>query len=85
VLQLNLVRLYLITFKPSILTKVTVVSLSSSQIAITRISQYDTIYQQRLGPFSRRDVEPFQFLEVGFFNGGGYDTYREFLPRGVSQ
>jgi hypothetical protein len=43
---------------------------------------YDTIYQQRLGPFSRDDVEPFQFLEVGFYNGGGYDTYREFLPNG---
>lgn len=35
---------------------------------------YDTIYQQRLGPYSRDDVEPFMFLEVGFFNGGGYDT-----------
>lgn len=41
---------------------------------------YDTLYQQRLGPYSRDDVAPFQFLEVGFFNGGGYDTYREFLP-----
>ena len=35
---------------------------------------YDTIYQQRLGPYSRDDVVPFQFLEVGFFNGAGYDT-----------
>lgn len=35
---------------------------------------YDTIYQQRLGPFSRDDIEPFQFLEVGFYKGGGYDT-----------
>ncbi len=35
---------------------------------------YDTIYQQRLGPFSRDDVDPFQFLEIGFYNGGGYDT-----------
>jgi hypothetical protein len=43
---------------------------------------YDTLYQQRLGPFSRDDVAPFQFLEVGFFNGGGYDTFREFLPNG---
>lgn len=43
---------------------------------------YDTIYQQRLGPYSRDDVEPFQFLEIGFFNGAGYDTYREFLPNG---
>mmetsp|Transcript_34864 Transcript_34864/g.56919 ORF Transcript_34864/g.56919 Transcript_34864/m.56919 type:complete len:246 (+) Transcript_34864:33-770(+) len=42
---------------------------------------YDTIYQQRLGPYSRNDVEPFQFLEVGFFQGGGYDTYRSFLPK----
>ena len=39
---------------------------------------YDTIYQQRLGPYSRDDVEPFQFLEVGFFNGGGYDTVSDF-------
>lgn len=43
---------------------------------------YDTIYQQRLGPYSRDDVDPFQFVEVGFFQGAGYDTYREFLPRG---
>ncbi|KAL3815523.1 hypothetical protein ACHAXA_007379 [Cyclostephanos tholiformis] len=35
---------------------------------------YDTIYQQRLGPYSRDDVMPFQFLEIGFFQGGGYDT-----------
>ncbi|KAL7540918.1 hypothetical protein ACHAXR_010480 [Thalassiosira sp. AJA248-18] len=39
------------------------------------------IYQQRLGPYSRDNVDPFQFLEVGFFNGAGYDTYRAFLPR----
>lgn len=35
---------------------------------------YDTIYQQRLGPYSRDDVKPFQFLEIGFFNGAGYDS-----------
>ncbi|KAL7527001.1 hypothetical protein ACHAWF_001996, partial [Thalassiosira exigua] len=35
-----------------------------------------------LGPYSRDDVEPFQFLEVGFYNGRGYDAYREFLPNG---
>lgn len=35
---------------------------------------YDTIYQQRLGPYSRDDVEPFQFLEIGFYHGDGYDT-----------
>jgi hypothetical protein len=43
---------------------------------------YDTIYQQRLGPYSRDDIEPFQFLEVGFYHGAGYDLYRQFLPRG---
>ncbi|KAL7505654.1 hypothetical protein ACHAXN_003099 [Cyclotella atomus] len=43
---------------------------------------YDTIYQQRLGPYSRDDTDPFQFLEIGFFHGAGYDTYREFLPNG---
>ena len=43
---------------------------------------YDTIYQQRLGPCSRDDIEPFQFLEVGFYHGAGYDLYRQFLPRG---
>eukprot|EP00970_Alexandrium_tamarense_P002759 scaffold387_cov195-Alexandrium_tamarense.AAC.39 len=43
---------------------------------------YDTIYQQRLGPYSKDNVEPFQFLEIGFFNGLGYDLYREFMPQG---
>ena len=40
---------------------------------------YDTIYQQRLGPYSRGDVKPFQFLEIGFFNGAGYDTVSDSL------
>ena len=43
---------------------------------------YDTIYQQRMGPYSRDDTDPFQFLEIGFYNGAGYDTYREFLHNG---
>lgn len=43
---------------------------------------YDTLYQQRLGPYSRDDTEPFTFVEVGFYNGNGYDAYREFLPNG---
>ena len=38
---MNLVCIYLITFKPHILTKVSIISLSSSQIAITRIFQND--------------------------------------------
>eukprot|EP00984_Skeletonema_dohrnii_P023901 scaffold13004_cov94-Skeletonema_dohrnii-CCMP3373.AAC.1 len=29
---------------------------------------YDTIYQQRMGPYSRDDTDPFQFLEIGFYN-----------------
>jgi hypothetical protein len=41
---------------------------------------YNTMYQQRLGPHSTPDTEPFQFLEIGFFNGKGYDTYKEFMP-----
>mmetsp|Transcript_10244 Transcript_10244/g.16929 ORF Transcript_10244/g.16929 Transcript_10244/m.16929 type:complete len:377 (+) Transcript_10244:131-1261(+) len=43
---------------------------------------YHTLYQQKLGSYSHKDAEPFQFLEVGFFNGNGYDMYRKFLPRG---
>lgn len=42
---------------------------------------YDTIYQSRLGPYSTDDTEPFQFLEIGYYNGRGYDTYTEFLPQ----
>ena len=49
---------------------------------------YDTIYQQRLGTYSRDDVEPFQFLEIGFFNGAGYDSVSDNLlttRRGVKR
>ena len=41
---------------------------------------YHTIYQQRMGHYSLETNRPFQFLEIGFYNGAGYDTYREFLP-----
>jgi hypothetical protein len=41
---------------------------------------YNTMYQKRLGPHSTPDTEPFQFLEIGFYNGKGYDTYKEFMP-----
>ena len=41
---------------------------------------YHTIYQQRMGRYSLETNSPFQFLEIGFYNGAGYDTYREFLP-----
>ena len=44
---------------------------------------YHTLYQQKLGPYySKEDAEPFQFLEVGFYQGRGYDAFRQFLPSG---
>eukprot|EP00542_Grammatophora_oceanica_P009888 CAMPEP_0194042840 /NCGR_PEP_ID=MMETSP0009_2-20130614/14573_1 /TAXON_ID=210454 /ORGANISM="Grammatophora oceanica, Strain CCMP 410" /LENGTH=401 /DNA_ID=CAMNT_0038686847 /DNA_START=98 /DNA_END=1303 /DNA_ORIENTATION=+ len=43
---------------------------------------YQTMYQSRLADFSRDDTEPFQFLEIGFYNGLGYETYKEFMPKG---
>ncbi|CAB9522800.1 Inherit from bactNOG: O-methyltransferase [Seminavis robusta] len=41
---------------------------------------YHTIYNKWLAEYSSKDAEPFQFLEIGFFNGRGFDAYREFLP-----
>ena len=35
-----------------------------------------------MGPYSRSDIEPFQFLEIGFYKGAGYDLYKQFLPNG---
>jgi len=43
---------------------------------------YHTMYQKWLGSSSIDDSEPFQFLEIGFYNGDGYDTYTNFMPRG---
>jgi hypothetical protein len=40
---------------------------------------YHTLYQQRLGKYSLDSVDPFQFLEIGFYTGRGYETYRNFL------
>ena len=40
------------------------------------------MYQKYLGSYSLDDAKPFQFVEVGFFWGKGYDLYREFLPKG---
>jgi len=40
---------------------------------------YHTMYQNRLGSYSIDGSDPFQFLEIGFFHGKGYETYREFL------
>jgi hypothetical protein len=42
---------------------------------------YHTMYNKWLGSYSTDDAEPFQFLEIGFYNGNGFDAYKEFLPR----
>ena len=42
---------------------------------------YHTLYNRWLGPYSADDTEAFQFLEIGFFQGKGYDAYKEFLPK----
>jgi hypothetical protein len=41
---------------------------------------YQTMYQSRLGKYSKSSAKPFQFLEIGFFKGAGAETYRNFLP-----
>jgi hypothetical protein len=42
---------------------------------------YHTIYQTMLGKYSKPTMEPFQFLEIGFNQGDGRDTFKEFLPK----
>jgi hypothetical protein len=42
---------------------------------------YQTLYQSRMGKYSKMNVEPFQVLEIGFYNGAGANTYRQFFPR----
>lgn len=39
---------------------------------------YDTIYERWLGPYTERNI-PFQFLEIGYYTGHGYETYTKFL------
>lgn len=41
---------------------------------------YNTFYQNWLGPYSTDATTPFQFLEIGFYNGMGYDSYKQFMP-----
>lgn len=43
---------------------------------------YDIIYNRWLKKHSTDDAEPFQFLEIGFYNGAGFRAYSQFLPRG---
>lgn len=40
---------------------------------------YDRIYQQWLSPLAASG-ETFQFLEIGYYNGRGFDAYTDFLP-----
>ena len=42
---------------------------------------YHTIYNRWLGKYSTDDAEPFQFLEIGFYNGLGFEAYLNFLPK----
>jgi len=42
---------------------------------------YDTMYNRWLKKYSSDDVEPFQFLEIGFYNGNGFEAYSRYLPR----
>mmetsp|Transcript_12045 Transcript_12045/g.17548 ORF Transcript_12045/g.17548 Transcript_12045/m.17548 type:complete len:345 (-) Transcript_12045:158-1192(-) len=42
---------------------------------------YDTIYDRWLKKYSSDDAEEIQFLEIGYYNGFGFDAYSAFLPR----
>ena len=42
---------------------------------------YDTLYNRWLKKYSTDDADPFQFLEIGFYNGNGFDAYKQFLPK----
>jgi len=45
---------------------------------------YNTFYQRHLGHLSKgapTKVKDHQFLEIGYFQGRGFDTYTEFLPK----
>jgi len=42
---------------------------------------YHTIYNRWLGEYSDKEADPFQFLEIGFYNGKGFEAYLEFLPK----
>ena len=39
---------------------------------------YQKLYQEKLGDMVN---EEFQMLEIGFYEGNGYETYRQFLPK----
>jgi hypothetical protein len=40
---------------------------------------YQTMYQQWISKYALPTTEPFQFLEIGYFTGKGYETYDKFF------
>ncbi len=42
---------------------------------------YDTLYNRWLKKYSSDEAEEIQFLEIGFFQGLGFEAYSQFLPR----
>jgi len=41
---------------------------------------YDTLYNRWLGKYSSDDADPIQFLEIGYYQGKGFEAYSKFLP-----
>ena len=41
---------------------------------------YDKIYDKWLKPYASPQGERIQFLEIGYYNGKGFDAYSQFLP-----
>jgi len=42
---------------------------------------YNTVYQTWLGKYSTADAVPFQFMEIGYYQGSGFEAYTKFLPK----
>ena len=40
---------------------------------------YDKIYDRWLAPYAKKDAGPFQFLEIGYYTGLGFEAYSKFL------
>lgn len=41
---------------------------------------YDTMYNRWIGKYSTPDADPIQLLEIGYYNGKGFEAYTNFLP-----
>ena len=42
---------------------------------------YNTMYNKWLAPYSLDTTEKFQFLEIGFYHGSGFDAYKQMMPQ----